>query len=763
MRQKIFHSVFFIVLCLAFFGGTIAAQPIIVNNQLKSKKDVAYRSNIDQTKYDKLTLPDGIEIFNPKRDKAPQREFGDADLVTVTCKIAGDEARYGDAGVMYVYNKDYPVTSFYPDYSAEVFDPSTYVCQVPVGVYDFQALAVVKIDDVRSNGIAYNVKELVNIQHDTTLVFDFSETKKYDFKYYLPDGTQAQLPVLKYNGSDWDEVPDTISYGNIKFFQVTHELILKDVGDVATFQIIGGGTLLGADPRGTYYINQLSDRYKIGSVFTFSDDESACIVKFETSDMEGTVMENNPNDYVLYQEKFTPSLANSFDGEGQVAFVYVTLLDEKYGFSVDSFETGDLGIMTNNSTTSLYIDAPKSTSEIIKYDVMVAPVFVDEIVNHTNTYGYYDEEGNFVPTFIYEWTSSEPIVGLPVLFDANGNIEYVNASHGVASGDYALLNSNPAVSDNVFMVYPGHPQFSYLPAQKMLDYGSSCPINALRNDNMEAGVWFPSKHTRFNCHYVGRYGEYRRVDRSNLQTEIRYNDEVICDDYESEGAAMEALASSGLPDGEITAHFVNRNMMVDGLQGMNVTNVYFDQRQEDWTAPTLQMLLFKDLEGNIIDRFETAEEGILEFAGGDFHPIMDEATYITWFDCKPLTVEVSYSPYSADDWSQLEVNEIPEEYLMPGFGYFYRGSLRDVTGRGEKGWFDLKIKLTDLSGNWQEQVISPAFRIGDGSLTGIEAIKSDTATEVARYTIDGRTLSAPQTGVNIVKMSDGTVKKVLVK
>ncbi len=100
---------------------------------------------------------------------------------------------------------------------------------------------------------------------------------------------------------------------------------------------------------------------------------------------------------------------------------------------------------------------------------------------------------------------------------------------------------------------------------------------------------------------------------------------------------------------------------------------------------------------------------------------------------------------------------------MPGFGYFYRGSLKDVTGDGEKGWFDLKIKLTDLSGNWQEQVISPAFRIGDGSLTGIEAIKNDTATEVARYTIDGRTLSAPQTGVNIVKMSDGTVKKVLVK
>lgn len=31
------------------------------------------------------------------------------------------------------------------------------------------------------------------------------------------------------------------------------------------------------------------------------------------------------------------------------------------------------------------------------------------------------------------------------------------------------------------------------------------------------------------------------------------------------------------------------------------------------------------------------------------------------------------------------------------------------------------------------------------------------------YTIDGRIISAPQPGVNIVKMSDGSVKKVLVK
>ena len=35
--------------------------------------------------------------------------------------------------------------------------------------------------------------------------------------------------------------------------------------------------------------------------------------------------------------------------------------------------------------------------------------------------------------------------------------------------------------------------------------------------------------------------------------------------------------------------------------------------------------------------------------------------------------------------------------------------------------------------------------------------------EVARFTVDGRRINKPQQGVNIVRYSDGTVKKVVVK
>lgn len=56
------------------------------------------------------------------------------------------------------------------------------------------------------------------------------------------------------------------------------------------------------------------------------------------------------------------------------------------------------------------------------------------------------------------------------------------------------------------------------------------------------------------------------------------------------------------------------------------------------------------------------------------------------------------------------------------------------------------------------------MNIEEDAPTGINAahcVKG--AEEAARYTMDGRHLSKPQPGVNIVRMTDGTTKKVIVK
>ena len=56
---------------------------------------------------------------------------------------------------------------------------------------------------------------------------------------------------------------------------------------------------------------------------------------------------------------------------------------------------------------------------------------------------------------------------------------------------------------------------------------------------------------------------------------------------------------------------------------------------------------------------------------------------------------------------------------------------------------------------WMEEGNPLAIKLPNGN--------GSNATETQRYTIGGENINHPQHGINIVKMSDGTVKKVVVK
>lgn len=58
-------------------------------------------------------------------------------------------------------------------------------------------------------------------------------------------------------------------------------------------------------------------------------------------------------------------------------------------------------------------------------------------------------------------------------------------------------------------------------------------------------------------------------------------------------------------------------------------------------------------------------------------------------------------------------------------------------------------------------MLSPAFRIDDLAYSSVANVGSDNAHEVARYSLDGKRVDANHRGVAIVKMSDGTAKKVI--
>ena len=68
----------------------------------------------------------------------------------------------------------------------------------------------------------------------------------------------------------------------------------------------------------------------------------------------------------------------------------------------------------------------------------------------------------------------------------------------------------------------------------------------------------------------------------------------------------------------------------------------------------------------------------------------------------------------------------------------------------------------DLNNVWVNQC--QFLQIAEGNATSIKGVEtSENATVVARYAADGSQISAPVKGINILKMSDGTTRKVVVK
>ena len=75
-----------------------------------------------------------------------------------------------------------------------------------------------------------------------------------------------------------------------------------------------------------------------------------------------------------------------------------------------------------------------------------------------------------------------------------------------------------------------------------------------------------------------------------------------------------------------------------------------------------------------------------------------------------------------------------------------------------------KLRVVAMLLNADGEIVNAA-KCNVSTPAGVNGVESsmDEPVEVARYSLDGRLLSEPERGVNIVKMSDGTARKVIVK
>ena len=135
-----------------------------------------------------------------------------------------------------------------------------------------------------------------------------------------------------------------------------------------------------------------------------------------------------------------------------------------------------------------------------------------------------------------------------------------------------------------------------------------------------------------------------------------------------------------------------------------------------------------------------------------------EAFYKSLFDAVDIVLPASLTNiYSAFEGSGARVSHcyIPEPLPLSRF----------PLGGGGGSLSNCKLYVPKGCANkYRNAEVWRDFDIEEMEVTGIGSATNDsTATEVARYDANGNLLAAPAKGLNIVRYSDGTVKKIMVE
>lgn len=643
------------------------------------------------------------------------------------------------ANTIYLRNTDY-----YLPYGYEGLVNGSNIFSVPEGTYD------IIVEFMEGTKQLIVVRELVTISQDITLNISASEAKNHvEIQTINLDGEPFYADSYTLDNSEQWVLSEK---GNCEKILYDNRLFCEDFGTMfTTLMVIGTPDDSFARNVSDWYISNLSSRWALYSYRVVTKGRDVFTSAYEIQGVSGDyTMTNDPSKYMLFEDPFL--VTNYGNEELYQSFTMYPRIEKDWMIMALGWNI-DIPIV-KGETCKYYISASVEDSKM-----GIIPNLLPEVTTRTVT--NYDGE---------EWVEySEVMMGNPLTM-SNNQVIFANNGIGYDGYGYYFPMFSNLYSEDYNEVFkwpdwPTHPVFSYSVEKKKGLLGNNCPIlisnphqwsETYSWDDENGNAISQTYHNMlYELGYVGRYAESKLDDVPNAGICVKLNGKEIIENQGSFAVQMEEPLN-GIVDAIIT----NENVLVDDLVGSNKTQLHYTAGVEDENPPTMTMLHFKTTNDDVTDHLATADEGLLEFSAGDFNFIISPMGY-QGYKTKPLeSVEVSYSPYGEDNWNELAVEEVPENY-WPVMGWFYTGSLAGVTGEGLNGWFDLKIRLTDAAGNWQEQVLSPAFRIDDHAYSSVVTIGSDNAREVARYNLAGQRVDASATGVVIIKMSDGTARKVM--
>ena len=659
---------------------------------------------------------------NPSRDaRLTSRRVEDGAEYEVNFVLDFDDQAYRVEQISLV-NADRTISSF--EQLFELVSGSN-IMYIPSGTYDI-IVEFVKYGLPPIN--MYVVREQVTIDHDMSLNFAPTEaTNHIHFQTLTIDGD----PVFtgKYAFDDNDNLVE-LEPGNVDEVYFEKRIVCSGVGSVVNvsgnFGIVIEGSSGGGEMASDVFINDVSDRYSFYQYRIVIDKNNDIYTSaYEVNGASGDVTAtNDPSRFVLYEDSFLDQKR-----QGEEMFLSFT----EQAIHIPSSNGYGCNIVFNDPVTvgqsyKFYLsasveDSPSGFMPIIEPGLSIKTI---EVMPWGD-----------------EWEQMSTVMASMPLTVSDGEVVYTNngvATHvDVNNPKFDCIFDEEATKNTDIKYYPqwpAHPAFAYSVDKKKDIIGNNCPL--LVSNPMQYSAFSspfggdPFIDKQFCYNYIGRYGETNLEDVSDTQVSIMLNGQ---DFYNGTGVVY---ADFDALNGIVDATFNNESIIVDGIEGSNKTSLHYNTEGESSNPPTMTMLHFKDSKGDITDRFVSAEDGIIEFSAGDFNLVATPKGYFAFDRIAPASVEVSYSQYGENNWKELVVEEDSENY-WPAMGWFYSGSLAGVKGQSAIGWYDLKVRLTDSEGNWQEQVISPAFYVEELIPTAITEVTPDAAnTDNSIYNLSGQ-------------------------
>lgn len=141
---------------------------------------------------------------------------------------------------------------------------------------------------------------------------------------------------------------------------------------------------------------------------------------------------------------------------------------------------------------------------------------------------------------------------------------------------------------------------------------------------------------------------------------------------------------------------------------------------------------------------------------GEYYNYRPSTTWL-YVESNPVTVRAEIAPLNSDNYTPLNVESYAANNMMPIWGDGYKFSLGEYNEKSATGWFQMRLTLTDATGNKCVQTISPAL-YAESAKSGVAGVKED----AFGISLQGNTLfisSADAAAVEIYSISGTLVKQ----